>query len=44
MSAVHFNFDITSQPMAGLRFQMEEIALYTIEDGKIAKEEFFYAM
>jgi ketosteroid isomerase-like protein len=42
--AVHFNFDVTSQPMGGQRFQMEEVALYTIENGKIAKEEFFYAM
>ena len=41
---VHFKYDVTSQPMGGQRFQMEEIGLYTIENGKIAKEEFFYAM
>ena len=42
--AVIFNFDVTSKagPMAGQRFQMEEVGLYTVAGGKIVKEEFFY--
>lgn len=40
---VHFKYDVTSRPM-GQRFTMEEVALYTVEDGKIAREEFFYTM
>ncbi len=42
--AVHFKYDVTSKPMGGQRFQMEEVALYTVQDGKIAREEFFYSM
>jgi hypothetical protein len=43
--AVIFSFDVTAKagPMAGQRFQMEEVGLYTVADGKIVKEEFFYA-
>ena len=43
---VVFNFDVTPKagPMAGKRMQMEEVGLYTVEGGKIVKEEFFYAM
>jgi ketosteroid isomerase-like protein len=26
----------------GQRFQMEEMALYTVKDGKIVGEQFFY--
>jgi len=26
------------------RFTMEEMALYTVKDGKIVREEFFYTM
>lgn len=40
---VTFRYDITFKP-ENRRFVMEEAALYTIEDGKIAREEFFYAM
>jgi ketosteroid isomerase-like protein len=42
--AVKYKFDITPRAgqMAGQRFQMEEVALYTVEDGKIVREEFFY--
>ena len=38
--------DITvkSGEMAGQRMQIEEAALYTVKDGKIVKEEFFYDM
>ena len=41
---VIFNYEITPKagPMAGKRMQLEEVGLYTVEDGKIAKEEFFY--
>lgn len=44
--ALKFDLDVTAKagPMAGNRMQMSEIALYTVENGKIAREEFFYAM
>lgn len=43
---VFFRYDATANhgPMAGQRFQMEEAALYTIHEGKIIQEEFFYQM
>ena len=43
---VHFKFDVTAKggKMAGKRMQLDEAALYTVKDGKIAQEEFFYAM
>jgi ketosteroid isomerase-like protein len=43
---VHFNFDVTPKtgPMAGQRMKMDETALYTVADGKIVQEEFFYNM
>lgn len=42
--AVDFNYDITPKvgPMEGKRHNMQEVALYTVADGKIVKEEFFY--
>ena len=40
--AVYFNFDTTFKP-TGLRSTMKEMAKYTVADGKIVKEEFFYA-
>lgn len=36
-----FTFDVTNKP-SNQRFQMEEVALYTVKDGKIVREEFFY--
>jgi len=44
--AVIFNYDVTAKagPMAGQRMKMEEVALYTVKDGKITREEFFYSM
>ena len=39
--AVLFKFDVTNKP-SNQRFQMEEVALYTVKDGKIVREEFFY--
>jgi len=43
---VHFKFDVTAKggKMAGQRMQLDEAALYTVKDGKITQEEFFYAM
>ncbi len=42
--AVIFDVDVTPKagPMAGRRMQMEEVGLYTVENGKIVREEFFY--
>jgi len=41
-----FKLDVTAKagPMSGQRFQMEEAALYTVKNGKIVHEEFFYSM
>lgn len=41
--AVRFHLDVTPK-MTGERMQMVEMALYTVKDGKIAKEEFYYYM
>ncbi|MEM1355498.1 MAG: nuclear transport factor 2 family protein [Planctomycetota bacterium] len=43
---VIFEMDITAKqgPMAGQRMQMQEAGLYTVKDGKIVREEFFYDM
>lgn len=45
---VRFTYDVTytgtEGPMAGKRFTMDEAALYTVKDGKITHEEFFYTM
>lgn len=42
---VHYKIDVTAKagPMQGKRFSMEEAALYTVKNGKVVKEEFFYA-
>jgi ketosteroid isomerase-like protein len=44
--AVIYNFVVTpvAGPMAGKKVRMEEVALYTVSDGKITREEFFYDM
>jgi ketosteroid isomerase-like protein len=44
--AVVYNFVVTplAGPMAGKKVRMEEVALYTVADGKITREEFFYDM
>ena len=39
--ACFFKFDVTNKP-SNQRFTMEEVALYTVKDGKIVREEFFY--
>ena len=43
---VRFTFDVTAKagPMAGQRMTLDEAALYTVKDGKITQEEFFYNM
>lgn len=43
---VIFEMDTTAKtgPMAGQRMQMSEAALYTVKDGKIVHEQFFYDM
>jgi hypothetical protein len=43
---VRFTYDVTPKtgPMAGKRFTMDEAALYTVKDGKVVHEEFFYSM
>ena len=39
--AVRFLYDITNKP-SGKRFTMDEVGLFTVVDGKITREEFFY--
>jgi hypothetical protein len=43
---VFFKYDVTAKsgPMAGKRFNMEEAGLYTVNDGKVTHELFFYHM
>lgn len=40
---MRFSLDVTSK-MTGQRMQMEEFGLYTVKDGKIVEERFFYPM
>ena len=39
--AVYYNYDVTFKP-TGQRTPMEEMALYTVKDGKVVREQFFY--
>jgi hypothetical protein len=39
--AVRFVFDVTNKP-SGKRTTMDEVGLFTVENGKITREEFFY--
>ncbi len=41
--AVVFHYNVTNKP-SGQRFDMKEVALYTVDGSKITREEFFYAM
>lgn len=41
--AVRFLYDITHKP-SGARMTMDEVGLFTVSNGKIVKEEFFYTM
>lgn len=44
--AVIFHYETTpkSGPMKDKRMKFDEVALYTVKDGKIVREEFFYDM
>jgi len=39
--AVRFVYEITHKP-SGRRINMDEVGLFTVENGKITREEFFY--
>lgn len=39
--AVLFSYDVTNKE-SGDRMEMEEVAVYTVDGGKITKEEFFF--
>lgn len=41
--AVRFVLDVTNKP-SKRRMQMDEIGLFTVESGKINREEFFYSI
>lgn len=41
--AVRFEYDITNKP-SGMRMQMDEVGVFTVKDGKVIREEFFYDM
>lgn len=38
---VGFKFEVTNKP-SGRRMTMEEMGLYSVQDGKIVREEYFY--
>lgn len=40
---VRFQFDVTNKP-SNKRIKMDEMGLYTVSNGKIVREEFFYTM
>jgi hypothetical protein len=40
---VHFTYDVTPK-QTGTRMTMSEMGLFTVQNGKISKEVFFYAM
>ena len=44
--AVIFHYETTAKngPRKGQRMKFDEVALYTVKDGKIVREEFFYDM
>ena len=39
---VRFTYDVTNKP-SGRRMQMDETALFTVQNDKIVREEFFYS-
>lgn len=39
--AVRFQYDVTSK-QSNQRFQMDEIGVYTVADGRVVREEFYY--
>ena len=40
---VRFEIDVTNKP-SGERSQLDEVALYTLRDGRVVQEEFLYRM
>ena len=40
---VGYTYDVTNKP-SGKRMTLDEVGLYTVTNGKIVKEEFFYDM
>jgi len=38
---VRFKYDVTNKP-TNQRRQMDEVGLFTVQDGKVVREEFFY--
>jgi hypothetical protein len=42
--AVKFHYEMTPKegPMKGKRQKMDEVGIYTVKDGKIVREEFYY--
>ena len=40
---VRFTYEVTNKP-SGRRFKLDEAALFTVENEKIVREEFFYSM
>ena len=40
---VGFQYEVTNKP-SGQRMKLDEVGLYTVKDGKIVREEFFYSM
>ena len=40
--AVRFMFDMTDKP-SGKRMTIEEVGVFSVKNGKIAREEFFYS-
>jgi hypothetical protein len=38
---VNFSYDVTNK-QSGQRMKMDEMALFTVQSGKIAREEFLY--
>lgn len=40
--AVRFVYDITHKP-SSRRFTMDEVGVYTVQNGKVIKEEYFYS-
>lgn len=41
--AVFFDYDLTRKD-SKQRFHMKEVAVYWVKDGKVSREEFYYAM
>jgi len=41
--AVRFLYEVTNKP-SGQRMKMDEVGLFTVVNGKITREEFFYTM